>query len=188
MTKFYFLLFAALFFLGSCKTPTKAYNKGDYADAIELGVKKIQKDPYDAETNDLVKSAYTFAVNQHEDAIRSLSNSNNEDRYEAILREYNKLQDLYNTIQQSPVTANSIKPRNYSEYVQTYRDKAADIHLASAEKWMDEGTKQAFRNAYNEYRSALRYRDNMVIRTKRDEAYNAAITKVLVVPIQNYGG
>ncbi|RYZ30898.1 MAG: hypothetical protein EOO10_01125 [Chitinophagaceae bacterium] len=188
MTKFYLLLIAATAFITSCKTATKSYNKGDYASAIELGVKKLQKDPSDFETKELVKSAYNFAVNQREEAIRSLSKSNTDNRYEAILREYTELQDMYNTIQQSPVAANAVNPRNYSEYVQTYRDKAADIHLENAEKWMDEGTKVAFRNAYNEYRSALRYRDNLVIRTKRDEAYNAAITKVLVVPIQNYGG
>ena len=188
MTKFYLLLLTASIFFISCKTATKAYNKGDYADAVEMGVKKLQKDPYDADTKDLVKSAYTYAVSQHEEAIRSLSNSTNENRYEAILREYSKLQDLYNTIQQSPVATNAVNPRNYGDYVQTYRDKAADVHLENAEKWMDQGTKQAFRNAYNEYRTALRYRDNMVIRTKRDEAYNSALTKVLVVPIQNYGG
>lgn len=188
MTKFYLLLIAATAFITGCKTATKSYNKGDYASAIELGVKKLQKDPSDYETKELVKSAYSFAVNQREEAIRNLSKSSADNRYEAILREYTELQDLYSTIQQSPVAANAVNPRNYSEYVQTYRDKSADIHLENAEKWMDEGTKVAFRNAYNEYRSALRYRDNLVIRTKRDEAYNAAITKVLVVPIQNYGG
>ena len=187
MTKFYLILLSA-FFLYSCKSASKAYNQGDYADAISLGVKKLQKDPNDAETKDLVKSAYTFAVNRHEEAIRVLTSSNNDNKYEAILREYNKLQDLYNTIQQSPAVANAINPRNYGDYVQTYRDKTADVHLANAERWMDEGTKPAFRNAYNEFRSALRYRDNMVIRARRDEAYNAAITKVLIVPIRNYGG
>ena len=187
MTKFYFLLMAVSVFL-SCKTVSKAYNKGDYADAIELGVKKLQKDPYDAETRDLVKSAYAFAVNQHEESIRNFSNSSSDNRYESILREYNKLQDLYQTIRQSPALVNYINPTNYGEYVQTYRDKVADLHLENAEKWMGQGTKQAYRNAYNEYRYALRYRDNLVIKAKRDEAYNAALTKVLVVPIQNYGG
>jgi hypothetical protein len=188
MTKFYFSLFIAAFFFAGCKTVSKSYNKGNYADAIELGVKKLQKDPSDTKTRDLVKSAYTFAVNQHEDAIRNLSNSNSDNRYEAILREYIKLQDLYYTVRQYPVVAQMISATNYSEYVQTYRDKVADVHLANAEKWMEEGSKQAFKNAYNEYRYALRYRDNMVIKAKRDEAYNAALTKILVVPIQNYGG
>lgn len=188
MTKFYsLLLIASLFFIG-CKTAGKAYNKGDYADAIELGVRQLQKNPSDAETKDLVKSAYTLAVNGHEETIRNLSASSNESRYEAILKEYNKLQDLYNTIQESPVAANLVQPKNYGEYVQTYRDKVADVHLEAAERWMSEGTKQAFRNAYNEYGRILRYRNTTALKAKREEAYNAAITKVLVVPIQNYGG
>ncbi|MDB5206328.1 MAG: hypothetical protein JWR72_1403 [Flavisolibacter sp.] len=188
MTKLYLLLFAASIFFAGCKTVSKSYNKGDYADAVELGVKKLQKDPSDAETKDLVKSAYTFAVNQHEDAIRNLSNSKNDNRYEAILREYSRLQDLYNTVHQYPAVVQLIPVTDYSEYVQTYRDKVADLHLANAERWMEEGSKQAFKNAYNEYGYALRYRDNMVIKVKRDEAYNAALTKILVVPIQNYAG
>ncbi|HET7898736.1 MAG TPA: hypothetical protein VFL47_13725 [Flavisolibacter sp.] len=188
MTKLYVPILLASFFFFSCKSANKAYNKGDYADAIELGVKKLQKDPSDAETRDLVKSAYTFAVNQSESNIRSLSNSNNDNRYEAILREYNRLQDLYQTIQASPVAAKAINPSSYSEYVQTYSNKVAEAHLATAGRWMAEGTKKAYREAYNEYSYALRYQSTADIKRKRDEAYNAALTKILVVPIQNYAG
>ena len=186
MTKFYFLLFTALFFIG-CRTATKAYDKGDYDNAVELGVKKLSKDPSDAETRDLVKSAYTHAVGEHEAAIRNLSNSSNENRYEAILREYSKLQDLYNAVNEHPSVARTIAATDYSNYIQTYRDKAADVHIEAAERWMDEGTRPAYRNAYNEYNYALRYRNTTAIKIKRDEAFNAAVLKVLVVPIQNYG-
>lgn len=188
MTKFYFFLFSAALFFAGCKTATKAYNKGDYADAIELGIKRLQKDPSDFETRDLVKSAYTFAVNQYEANVRSLSASAADNRYEAILREYNRLQDLYQTIQQSPEAAKAINPTNYNEYIQTYRTKAAEVHLANAEKWMAEGTKRAYREAYAAYNSALRYQNSADIKRKRDDAYNAAVTKILVIPIQNYGG
>ena len=188
MTKFYLFLLSASILFVSCKTTSKAYNKGDYANAIELGVKKLQKDPYDTEIRDLIKSAYTYAVNQYEANIRNLSGSSNDNRYEAILKEYNKLQDLYNTIQESPVAASAINPTNYSEYVQTYRNKVAEVHIANAEKWMSEGNKKAFREAYNEYTKALRYQNTADLKRKRDEAYNAALIKVLVVPIQNYGG
>jgi hypothetical protein len=188
MTKFYSFLFASAFFLAGCKSVSKAYNQGDYADAIELGIKKLQKDPADTETRDLVKSAYTFAVTQHESRIRSLSTSAGENRYESILREYNQLQDLYETIQQSPSAANAIRPVNYADYVETYRNKAAELHLANAERYMEEGTKRAYREAYNAYGQALRYVNSSDIKKKRDDAYNAAVTKILVVPIQNYGG
>ncbi|MDQ3277749.1 MAG: hypothetical protein M3Q06_05455 [Bacteroidota bacterium] len=187
MTKLYFFFFATLFFVG-CKSVSKAYNQGDYADAIELGIKKLQKDPSDTETRELVKSAYTFAVNQHEASIRSLSGSVSENRYEAILREYSRLQDLYETIQQSPTAASAIRPVDYSDYLQTYRSKAAEVHVANAEKWMAEGTKRAYREAYNAYGQALRYTNSADLKKKRDDAFNAALTKILVVPIQNYGG
>lgn len=188
MTKFYTTLFiASLFFVG-CRSASKAYNQGDYANAIELGIKKLQKDPYDAETKELVKNAYSYAVNQHESAIRGLSNSTSDNRYEAILKQYSRLQDLYESIQQSPIAAKTINPTNYNDYIQTYRTKAAEIHLDNAEKWMAEGTKRAYREAYNAYNSALRYQNSNDIKRKRDVAYQAAITKILIVPIQNYGG
>ncbi len=188
MAKIYILLITASLFFAGCKTATKAFNKGDYADAIELGVKKLNKDPYDADTKELVKTAYTFAVNNHEEAIRNLSGSNSDSRYESILKEYNKLQDLYNTIHEYPAVAHMIPATNYSEYIQTYRNKAAEVHVSNGDKWMNEGNKRAYREAYNEYRNALRYTNNGDIKKKRDDAYNSALTKVLIVPIQNYGG
>src|SRR4051812_28648764 len=188
MTKFYLTFFLASLFFAGCKTASKAYDHGNYQDAIELGVKKLQKDPSDAETRDLIKSAYTYAVNQYESNIRNLSNSSSDNRYEAILKEYNRLQDLYETIHQSPVATGAINPTNYSDYVQTYRSKVAEVHLANAEKWMAQGTKRAYREAYNEYSYALRYQTTAEIKRKRDDAHDLAITKILVVPIQNYGG
>ena len=188
MTKFYlFLLSASLFFIG-CKTATKAYNKGDYADAIELGIKKLQKDPSDTETRDLVKSAYRYAVSLSESNIRNLSGSSGDNRYEAILREYSRLQDFYEIIHSSPVAASAINPTNYNDYVQTYRTKAAEVYLATADQLMEQGTKRAYREAYEAYTRALRYQNTADIKRKREEAYDLAMTKILVVPIQNYGG
>ena len=188
MTKFYlFLLSASLFFIG-CKTATKAYNKGDYADAIELGIKKLQKDPSDTETRDLVKSAYRYAVSLSESNIRNLSGSSGDNRYEAILREYSRLQDFYEIIHSSPVAASAINPTNYYDYVQIYRTKAAEVYLATADQLMEQGTKRAYREAYEAYTRALRYQNTADIKRKREEAYDLALTKILVVPIQNYGG
>ncbi len=187
MTKLYLTLLLFSAFFTGCKTASKSYSKGAYEDAVQLGVKKLSKDPSDVETRDLVKSAYTHAVAEHEDAVRLLSNSSNDNRYEAILKEYNTLQGLYNSINEYPAVARMMSATDYSGYIQTYRDKAADVHLEAAERWMETGSKQAYRSAYNEYNNALRYRNTTAIKVKRDEAYNAALTKVLVVPIQNYG-
>src|SRR6476660_9016038 len=103
MTKFYSLCICCLLILAySCKTASKAYQKGDYTNAVELGVKKLQKDPSDRETKDLVQQSYNYTVNQHEDQIRILSNSKNDNRFEQIYQEYAALQHLYETIHQYP--------------------------------------------------------------------------------------
>src|SRR5215212_5555327 len=115
MTKFYYLLIALSFYLFSCKSDSKSYQKGDYADAIELGVKKLQKDPYDGETKEIVQSSYNFAIIERENRIRILSNSRDDDRYAKIYSEYLNLQDLYETIHAYPVPARLIKSKDYSE-------------------------------------------------------------------------
>jgi hypothetical protein len=190
MTKLYPLLVAAsLIFIFSCKSASKSYQKGDYTDAIERGVKKLQKDPNDYETKDLVQKSYTYTVNEHEDQIRILSNSKSDNRFDRIYQEYVQLQNLYSTIHQYPEAARLIKAKDYSESVETYRDKAADVHIEKAQKWMQDGTKESYREAYKEYVSAVSYRpDDFELRKQRDTAYDHAIVKVILNPIQNLGG
>src|SRR4029078_9092152 len=158
MTNFYTFVLALTVIIFSCKSASKSYQKGDYTDAIERGVKKLQKDPNDYETRELVKNSYKYTVNQHEDEIRILSNSKGDSRYEKIYQEYYSLQRLYETIREYPVAAQLVKPTDYSEYVNTYSDKAAKAHLTKANKWMEEGTKIAYREAYKEFNVALQYR------------------------------
>jgi len=175
--------------IASCKTASKSYQKGNYADAIERGVKKLQKDPYDYETRDLVQKSYNYSVADHEDQIRILSDSKSENRFEKIYQEYAELQGLYNIIHEYPAVASMIKTTDYSEYVNTYRDKAAEIHIEKAEKWLDEGTKEAYREAYRELNVALSYRpDDFELKRKRDDVFESAVTNVIISPIQNYGG
>jgi len=190
MTKLYSLAIAAsLLLLYSCKSASKSYQKGDYTDAIERGIKKLQKEPNDYETKDLVQKSYTYTVNEHEDQIRILSNSKNDNRFDRIYQEYVALQNLYQTIHQYPEAARVIKAKDYSEAVETYRDKAAEAHIEKADRWMQEGTKEAYREAYREYATATSYRpDDFELKKHRDSAYDKAVVKVILNPIQNFGG
>jgi tetratricopeptide (TPR) repeat protein len=189
MSKFYLLLIACSTYFAGCKSANKSYQKGDYADAIELGVKKLQKDPNDYETKEIIQNSYTYAVNENENQIRILSNSSDDNRYEKIYQSYLRLQDLYQTIHAFPVPARLIKAKDYSEYVETYRNKIADTHIERAEKWMMAHNKDGYREAYKELVTAIRYRPNdFELQRRKDTVYNQAVTSVLVLPMQNYGG
>lgn len=190
MTKLYsFAIVGCLVLIFSCKSASKSYQKGDYTDAIERGVKKLQKDPNDYETRDLVQKSYTYTVNEHEDQIRILTNSKSDNRYDRIYQEYVALQGLYQTIHAYPEAARWIKAKDYSEFVETYREQAVAAHTEKAQKWMNQGTKESYREAYKEYNMAVSYRpDDFELRKKRDSAFDVAVTKVIINPIQNYGG
>lgn len=190
MTKFCsFLVICSLILLYSCKTAGKSYQKGNYTDAIERGVKKLQKDPYDYETKELVQNSYNYTVNELEDQIRILSNSKSENRFDRIFQEYVALQRLYETVHEYPAVAKIIKVKDYSEFIETYREKAAEVHTYKAKKWMNEGTKDAYREAYKEFRiAASYYPDDFELRKQKDSAYDKAVVKVIISPIRNFGG
>src|SRR5689334_10291846 len=122
MTKFYFFVFAVVA-ITSCKTASKAYDKGDYTDAVALAIKKLQKDPNDGETKALLQAAYRNVVTVSESKIRTLSNSTG-NPYEAIYNEYRRLQSLYASVQPYPALASLVKAQDYSSYVKTYGEKA----------------------------------------------------------------
>lgn len=189
MNKFYILLLSFSLTLIACKSASKAYDEGNFTNAIELAIKKLQKNPNDGEIKALAKNAYANAVNNHQDNIRSLSNSTNDDRFGKLYNEYLQLQKLYSLVRSQPSLTNFLRPVDYADYVETYANKSAEIHYQKGLTLLNENNKTAFREAYNEFKTALRYTpgDN-VIQKKSEEAYQAAVINVVVLSMdQNYG-
>ena len=189
MRKIYTLIgiISIILFITGCKTAAKLYDKGNYDEAVELAAKKLQKKPDDAETRSLLLSAYHYAINDHETRIRQHSNSTNELKWEWIYGEYQSLQRLYEAIYRSPEAMSIIRPTDYSSYLNTYADKAADVRYSRGIAWMNKGDKLSFRNAYSEFDLALRYRPgDLDVTDLRNEAYENAVVNVVVTPLDNY--
>src|SRR5678815_5423303 len=102
MRKIYTLVILGFVLLvAGCKTAAKLYDKGNYDEAVELAVKKLQKKP-DDEMRALLQSAYQYAVNDHETRIHQLGDNTNDLKWEWIFSEYSSLQRLYEAIHRSP--------------------------------------------------------------------------------------
>ena len=53
---------------------------------------------------------------------------------------------------------------------------------------MQEGTREAYKEAYREFATAANYRpDDFELRKQRDDAYDRAVVKVILNPIQDLG-
>lgn len=189
MRKIYQLIGIAGFYLliAGCKSASKLYDKGNYDEAVELAVKKIQKNPDDREMKNLLQNAYRYAVNDHETRIRQLSENTNELKWESVYNEYASLQKLYEAVRRSPVASRVVHAADYSSYLNTYADKAADMRYQRGLQWMEKNDKQSYRYAYNEFNIALRYRPaDFSLQEKRDEALRLATVHVVVMPMDNY--
>ncbi|TMI71470.1 MAG: hypothetical protein E6H09_13375 [Bacteroidetes bacterium] len=187
--KFYSLLFIAvtiLFF--SCKTAKKMYEKGNYDEAVELAAKKLQKNPNDAATLDILRNSYRFAVEDHETRIQNNANSNNDLRWEWNYAEYLDLQRLYDAIRRVPSVYDKVHPTDYSSNVATYQEEAGNARFDRGLALMENNTKGSYKQAYSEFQRALELKPgDLSARQKMDEAYANAVTNVVVMPIEQSG-
>lgn len=188
--KFYTFLIGSFSIIAiSCKTASKLYEKGNYDEAVELAAKKLQKDPDDPKLLAIIQNAYRYAVNDHEGIIREYTQSNNELKWEWIYNEYISLQRMHDAIYKVPAVYELLKPVNYTSYLLTYSEKAAQVRYDRGLAFMQRYDKQSYRNAYREFQAALRLkpgsRDAMV---KMSEAFEYAVTNVVILPAQQQGG
>lgn len=188
--KLYTLLFtASILVLASCKTAKKMYEKGNYDEAVELAAKKLQKDPDDPKLLDIIQGSYSYAVADHESRIRNNAASNNELKWEWMYSEYASLQRMYDAIYKVPSVFTLVKPVDYSSDLVTYAEKAGAVRYNRGVAFMQRYDKQSYRNAYREFQAALRFTpgDREAI-LKMNEAYEYAVTNVVILPMQQQGG
>ena len=189
MKKLYFLfLIAVCTWLASCKSASKLYQKGNYDEAVQVAVKKLQKDPNDAKLKSVVQDAYRYAVTDHESRIRNYSSMDNEMKYEWMYNEYADLQNLRNVIFKAPSVYELVRPTDYSSNMNENASKASDVHYNRGMQLMNNNDKTSFKNAYHEFKTAIGFKPGDAnIQQKINDAYNAALTVVAIVPIDNYG-
>jgi tetratricopeptide (TPR) repeat protein len=181
-----FILYSILLF--SCKTAEKMYQRGNYDEAVELAAKKLSKKPGDASLLETLQSAYRFAVQDHESRIRNLSNSSDPLKYEGIYHEYLSLQRLYESIRRSASIFDIVQPADYSAYITTYKEEAANARYERGLSLMDNNTRKGYKDAWYEFERALSLKPgDLLIQQKMDETYEQAVTNVIILPLTRYG-
>jgi tetratricopeptide (TPR) repeat protein len=187
-TKLYTIfIFSVVTFFVSCKSASKLYQKGNYDEAVEVAAKKLQKDPNDKKLQAVILDAYRYAVDDHQSRIDNYSTSTNDLKWEWIYNEYSSLQSLYYAVHRYPQVDKLVNPTDYSSYMVTYAERASDNRYERGLDWMEKGDKQSFKNAYREFQTALRFKPgNIQIMDKMNEAYDYAVTNVVVLPLNQY--
>lgn len=187
--KLYTILFTVLTIaLISCKSAQKLYQQGNYDEAVETAAKKLSKKPNDASLLETLQNAYRFAVEDHESRIRNYTYSNDDLKWEKIYHEYLDLQRLYDAIRRSPSVYDIVQPTDYSAFITTYKEEAANARYERGLTLMDNNTKNGYKDAFFEFQQALALKPgDLSIRQRMDEAYANAVTNVIIQPLSRYG-
>jgi len=201
---FLFVLSGLVLFITSCaylsteaqatRRAQQAYSARDYDAAVKASVTALLADPGYDEALDIIDSAFPRAVDAHRQKIINYSGSNEPDKFDRIVREYEALQSLVDRVNVLDIPQREIwlfkaKVEDYQSLLNSARQSAAEDHYLRAEKLLAGSNRDDFRLAAEEFKLAVSmvagYRD---AQARYEDARRQAITRMAIVPIRNTSG
>jgi hypothetical protein len=160
----------------------KSLKQGDYYAATIEAVNKLRSSPDKQEVQTILISAYPLAVKM---ALREIDNalaSNNASKYDMIVAQYERLNQMADEIYHSPKAVELIpQPQEFQTELRNAKNSAAEQSYTLGVKALDYGTVEQARIAHQYFLNANNYvngyRD---VVNKIDEALYAATLRVIV--------
>lgn len=182
MKHFTILFMIAIFIFTACSSGKKAYQKGNYEEAIYAAIKRLRKSPENEKAIEAIQSAYPALQNYYQEKINVAKLSSNPLRWEKVMAHYKELNHIYNEIQRSPGARRVlVGVQNYSnEYEEAVRN-AAEARYALGNQELEKNLREAAKVAYKHFQKCLDLRPNF--RDAEDKLYQARDMATIVVQI-----
>ena len=183
MKKIIYLYLAAFICLGiSCGSARTATTEDK---ALLSVIKKFEKDPSNTELKNAITTLYNEEAKSHIDKIELYNTLTEPDKWMKIIREYEALNKLYQTVAVS-AASKLINAQPYTSEIQSAKQSGADAYYNIGVAEMENGDKQSARNAYHAFRKANEfipgYKD---VRQQISIAYQNSIINVVINPIRD---
>ncbi|MGW8121598.1 hypothetical protein ACV07N_02985 [Roseivirga echinicomitans] len=168
----------------SCATGKNALEKGNYETALDRAISRLQSNPDNKKSQDVLIEGYRLATNYHMDYIRMLAGNNDPNKWEATYYQYKQLNSYYRQIQRCPACLALVMPKSYiNEEIDAAR-KAADYQVELGNQALATNTIDGGRRAFKHYNFALRFDRNVPnIDNLLTDARNMGTVRVLIEPI-----
>lgn len=162
MKKVYAIIVLATLLLAGCGSSKKQLEHGNYDAAIQKAVKALRKDATSEKDILSLEKAMTIATEQDNERIRYL-------RIEALASSWDEIYNIYRRMNDRQALVRTVTPLEYNgrtiqfPYVDYLTEmaaakrKAADFYYAHGQELMKNGTKDSYRQAFNEFVRAKEY-------------------------------
>ena len=185
ISKLRYFVYLTFIIVAGCTTGKNALQKGDYDASVAKAVSRLQNAPKNAEAMQVLKTAYDLALQDHLRKIDEAKLSNDLFRWEQIMYDYQKLNQLADDINTCPACLTIVpKPAKYIKEVSDSRYNAAAARYSSGMGFLNENSRLSAKKAYYEFEKVQNLQPNYKdVKTKLDDAYWAAVTRVVLQPI-----
>ncbi|MES2417775.1 MAG: hypothetical protein V4541_06280 [Bacteroidota bacterium] len=180
-----YFIYLSILIVG-CTTGKKALQNGNYDASLTKAVNRLQNSPNNAEARTVLVSAYRFSLQSHLRKIDEAKLSGEVLRWEAIGYEYQQINWLSNEINNCPSCLTLIpNPQKFVAELAESNYKAAEARYNLGINLLNENNRISAKKAFDNFERAQRlipdYKD---VQEKINEAYRAAVLKVVVEPIR----
>jgi hypothetical protein len=181
-----YIALGILLFIFGCSSGKRSFERGNYDQAVYTAVNRLQKDPDNSKALQTLQKAYRYAEEGHLTNVKDLTASADPLRWEGVLREYDALNRLADAILRCPSCRQSLgEQQKYTTHYQEARQQAAEARYARGLKLLQEKNRQSARQAYEDFeRTEALLPGFKDARQKIEEAYWAAVLKVVVEPVE----
>jgi hypothetical protein len=177
----------AVVLLSACSTGKKAYQQGDYSNAVFQSVQRLRDNPDSKKATETLNEAYPLALNTLKLEIDQLLRSQDPFRYAGVTEKYETMNRMADEIRHCPAALKSIRnPESFANEVAEARQKAAPEAYNAAAVLLKQGTRMAAKEAYYLFISADKYVPGYQdVKQKIEQARFDATLKVVVeqVPV-----
>jgi hypothetical protein len=172
----------------ACSSGKKAYEHGDYYDAVLQSIKRLRQKPDHEKSAETLRNSYPLAVEQLEGQANNEIAANGMFKWKNVIQYYNQVNHLYEEVRQCPACMKIVTaPKNYYAEMGSLKEKAADesynAGITSLMKGSRNDAKQAYYNFQDVQAFVPGYKDVIeYIAKARDVATLRVVVDQIPVP------
>ena len=160
LKQFITTVFIALFLLSACTSSKQQFEKGNYEKAVALSIKKLRKKPDNNKQKNILKAAYAYTVQVSEEKIKQHQQSIDRFKWDRVIEQYRKMQQLYTDLLQCPACLAVIEPIDLQNELNQALAEGAQVYVEEGQKALATQQKEGGRLAYRHFAQAKAYQNN----------------------------
>lgn len=190
MNRFYgrvFVLFAVAV-VSACASGKKAYERGQYYESVMISVQRLRQNPDHKKSIEALRNSYPLALDFLQTDVNNQIASNSPNKWRNAITAYDKINQMYEAIRQSPGALKVIKdPKSFYPEIGPLKENAAEESYTAGINALMKGNREEAKKAYFNFADAQAfvpgYKDVIEYLDKsKDEATLKVIVEQVAVP------